>query len=238
MAAFTGLPLIALVLLSQACASPAANPPPSSSREPVKADEGDRALHEAIFGKTCAPRAPEASPRITPETHVFVELAEVQPSAEVLDRAARAPSNSNLARMLDHLRKSVVWSAHLLATDGKAASISWSDAPPEQACQHGCRTVTVTPHLDVANPDTVRLDLSVAVRPEAQRAEGGALEPNSTSVTVQDQQLVMLGFAKGRSMLSVIPYVLSSDEELQRLFACKSSNRAEALRQESRPSSP
>jgi hypothetical protein len=91
--------------------------------------------------------------------------------------------------------------------------------------------VSVVAHMNAYQPTAVRLKITIG--PTNQETSNIGVGPNSepcrvqTTVTVADQQLVVLGgFNKvrhdnKRSVLAITPYIIWSDDDLHKLFECK-----------------
>jgi hypothetical protein len=101
----------------------------------------------------------------------------------------------------------------------------------------------VTPHLADARSTEVRLDLTLEPSPPLGTPKEAWQIPEHrgahTTVVMQDQMPIVVGLdpaisrtAQGRGWtLLVTPYVVRRDEDLRRLFECRTANANRALRE-------
>jgi hypothetical protein len=178
----------------------------------------------AFLGQPCALRSPARASEASVSPRVFVEVAQVERPPDERAEESSEPPMPEAGKWLDDPRSTIVWSFHLIAANDAPASIGWdvvsvwvpSQVPPDNPRWR----LSVTPHLQSTVPKRIRIDLlleqatNIASAPESIRV--------NETVVIGDQQTVFLAVPKRQtSALVVTPYIVGNDDELRKLFFCK-----------------
>jgi|GEM_PF-2493697 len=158
-----------------------------------------------------------ASPRI------FVEVATVTGD---LEAALNGTQAVNFSEALKDPRLTIASVNRLLATNDAPTTISIAPAQQSAPPLNGAsdrRSLTVTAHVDPTN--VVRLEISL-IREQLAATPVPEDQRMHTTIPVENQQPIVLTSsatqsAVNASRLILIPYIIWSDAELDRLLECK-----------------
>jgi hypothetical protein len=180
-----------------ACASSAAS---SAPRAPSAAE------HQALVAQRCTAVSPPAGTVDKAKARVLVEVAQL--TTPDLPRP--------IGDWLEHHPVDYRAVSSLLTADGVPSSTEWSGCLDADCDAPQTARLTVITHLPEVTSDLIRFEIRIEPSP--------ASDALLATVETTDQQALLLddvGDPQVHGRLVVMPYLMSSPEELQKLMECR-----------------